>query len=98
MNVLITGASSGIGLSTVIAFLRNGHEVYGFDIDPSPEIYSSFYHHYIVDISKPNQYPDLPPIDILVNNAGIQTSDLSSNDDIMTNLIGSIDITEKYGI
>ena len=98
MKILVTGASRGIGLSTVITFLRNGHEVYGFDVNPSPELDSSFYHHYIVDISKPDTYPELPSIDILVNNAGIQTSDLSSNEDIITNLIGSIDITEKYGI
>lgn len=54
MNILITGASRGIGLSTVIAFLRDGHEVYGFDINPSPKVDSSSYHHYIVDISKPD--------------------------------------------
>lgn len=32
MNILITGAASGIGLSAVDLFLKKGHRVYGVDI------------------------------------------------------------------
>ena len=35
MNILITGASKGIGKSTVEKFLMHGHEVIGLDIVPS---------------------------------------------------------------
>ena len=92
MNILITGTTKGIGRATAIKFLREGHEVYGVDILPS-SIEDNHYHHYICDIRKEDQYPELPPINILVNNAGIQGFGL---EDINTNLIGLIRVTEKY--
>ena len=93
MNVLITGTSSGIGKAAALLFLQNGFTVYGIDIKDS-SIEDDNYHHYIADIKDKDSLPSLPEIDILINNAGVQ----NSGHDIDTNLKGSINVTEKYGI
>ncbi|MCH5180694.1 MAG: SDR family oxidoreductase [Erysipelotrichales bacterium] len=91
MNVLITGSSNGIGLSTANKFLKEGHEVYGIDLEES-KIDNEHYHHYVGDISIKETLPELPIMEIIINNAGKQ----NSLDDINNNLKGTINVTEKY--
>ena len=92
MRILITGTSSGIGKAISEKFLREGHEVTGFDIK-DPSISHTQYSHMCIDIRNSEQFPDLAPFDIVINNAGVQNSD-----DIDVNLKGTIAVTEKYGI
>ena len=92
MRVLITGTSSGIGLATANKFLNEGFEVIGIDINES-KISHEKYIHFRADISEKKSLPEIKNIDILVNNAGVQNSE----DDIKTNLYGTINVTEKYG-
>lgn len=92
MRILITGTSSGIGKGIAERFLREGHEVIGFDRNTAT-IEHKMYIHFMLDIRDTDKYPILPDIDILINNAGVQ-----NENDIAVNLQGTIDITEKYGI
>ena len=92
MNVLITGTSSGIGKEAVEYFLKEGHQVYGFDKKESA-IQHPNYTHYCLDIRDQDSYPELPAIQVLVNNAGVQ-----NEEDIDVNLKGTILVTEHYGI
>lgn len=92
MKILITGTASGIGQAAVWRFLKEGHDVIGFDVNPS-NIEHSKYEHYIVDIRDKSSYPDLDAINVIVNNAGVQ-----GKNDIEVNLNGTISITEHYGI
>ena len=92
MNVLITGTSSGIGKGTAQYFLKEGHQVYGFDKKESA-IEHPNYTHYCLDIRDKDSYPELPDIQVLVNNAGVQ-----NESDIDVNLKGTISITERYGV
>lgn len=93
MNILITGASKGIGKSTVEKFLRHGHEVIGLDIVPS-DISHPNYLHLIGDVSDKNSLPDIDKVEILINNAGVQDEEKSMD----VNLYGVINCTEKYGV
>ncbi len=93
MNVLVSGSSRGIGMATALLFLARGHKVYGIDILQST-IEDSSYTHYTVDVTKPENLPEIENIDILINSAGCQNSD----DDILVNLKGTINVTEKYGV
>ena len=68
-----------------------GHEVIGFDINPT-DYKAKGYTHMLVDIA--GDLPDLDPIDVLVNNAGVQ----DGGREIEINLQGTIAVTEKYGI
>lgn len=96
MKVLITGSSEGIGLETAVKFLNAGHEVYGFDVKSSNvnnAIFKFRYHHYFVDVRDKDNFPNFDfNFDIIINNAGVQ----NSGDDINVNLVGAINITEKY--
>ena len=92
MNILITGTSSGIGKGAAEYFLKEGHQVYGFDKKESA-IEHPKYTHYRLDIRDQDSYPELPAIQVLVNNAGVQ-----NESDIDVNLKGTISITEHYGI
>ncbi len=92
MKVLITGTSSGIGLSSAGYFLKKGHEVVGFDKNPC-ELVHERYLHYTLDVRDEARYPEVEGVEILVNCAGVQ-----NEDDIDVNLKGLISITEKYGI
>lgn len=93
MNIVITGASSGIGLATVGLFLNRGHEVHGIDCSVS-QVEDPHYHHYLADVRNKESLPTIAEVEVLINNAGVQGSD----DDIDTNLKGLINTTEMYGI
>ena len=93
MKVLISGSSKGIGLAVAKRFLKEGHEVYGLDLLPSA-IDNKYYHHFICDVSKEKELPELEDMEILFVNAGKQ----DSKDDITNNLKGAINVTEKYGL
>lgn len=90
MKVLITGSSKGIGLAVANRFLSLGHEVFGIDL-LSSSIDHPNYHHFIADVSKKKQLPDIKDINIIFNNAGKQ-----NDHDIDNNLVGTINVTEKY--
>lgn len=92
MRVLISGTSRGIGLETAEKFLKEGHEVFGLDLNESA-IDNKHYHHFVCDIKNKESLPNIQEINILFNNAGLQ----NSNNDIENNLIGTINVTEKYG-
>ena len=88
MRVLITGASGGIGAA---CFLDEGHEVVGFDLLPAA-IEHERYRHLIVDVRRPDAFPDDLEPQVIVNVAGTQ----DSADDIAANLYGTINVTERY--
>ncbi len=91
MNILITGTGRGIGKAAAERFLFLGHTVYGIDLlDASIE--NGNYRHYKADIKNKDALPDIDGIEIVINNAGTQNGD----DDIENNLIGAINVTEKY--
>ncbi|MBO4366064.1 MAG: SDR family oxidoreductase [Clostridia bacterium] len=93
MNIVITGASRGIGLAAAHAFLEKGHAVYGIDLLPAhPSFAGKAYTHFVADIRDGSSLPDLPDVNVLFNNAGMQNSE----DDIDLNLKGTIAVTEKY--
>lgn len=93
MKVLITGTHSGIGKAIAEKFLKEKHEVIGFDIEPASIMHAN-YEHKIIDITS-KELPDIENVDILINDAGVQHQDMS---DIDINLKGTINITEKYGV
>ena len=92
MKILITGTSKGIGLALAKRYLELGHEVYGLDLLES-SISNKNYHHFVVDVSKKKQLPEIEGVEILINNAGLQ----NCKDDIDNNLKSAIYVTEKYG-
>ena len=53
MNILITGASGGIGSAVAGRFLKNGHTVCGLDVAPAPFDHPG-YTHFVADIREAN--------------------------------------------
>ena len=98
MRIVITGASSGIGLATCKKFLSSGHYVFGIDTLPSrihkSDEYSDRYTHFKTDVSVFYTLPVIASVDILVNNAGVQ----NTAKDIEVNLIGLMNTTKMYGL
>ncbi len=92
MKILITGTSKGIGRTAALYFLDKGFEVVGLDKLESTIKHSS-YKHYLCDIKDEKSLPDIKDINYLFNNAGSQNSE----DDILNNLKGTINVTKKYG-
>ena len=92
MNVLITGASGGIGSAIARRFLDAGHNVTGIDREAAA-IAHERYTHFQLDIRDEAALPALEDVDILINCAGTQ-----NEDDIDINLKALIRVTEKYGV
>ena len=92
MKILITGTARGIGKRVAERFLDAGHEVYGLDIAPA-SIEHERYKHYLCDIAEKDSLPELDDVEIIFHNAGSQ----DSGDDIRNNLVGTINVNEKYG-
>lgn len=101
MLVLITGTSSGIGKATAEYFLERGHEVHGMDMQEA-SIVNDHYHHHIADVAQPESFESALPEDfapeIIINNAGIQSGEHLGIRDLEVNLIGTINVTERYAI
>lgn len=94
MNVLITGTSKGIGKATAELFLGYGFKVFGLD-KLSATIEHKRYKHFLCDVSKPDTLPDIDEsMNIVINNAGVQ----NEGNDIEVNLLGTMNVTEKYAI
>ena len=91
MRVIVTGAARGIGQAAALKYLSLGHEVHGIDVAPSG-IDAPGYVHHVADIRNKEALPDIDGAAILFNNAGIQQGEA----DIHTNLVGAINVTEKY--
>lgn len=89
MRVVVSGASSGIGLSVVEKFLAEGHEVFGVDIAGSSLVHSS-YTHFCADIR--GILPQIDGVEIIINSAGT----IDECEAIEINLSGNIAFTERY--
>lgn len=93
MRVIVTGSSKGMGVEIAKKFLKEGHEVYGLDVEEA-SIFDTHYYHYQCDVSDKDNLPVIDNVNILINNAGVQ----NSGRDIEVNLKGVINCTEKYGL
>ena len=91
MKVIVTGAARGIGRAAALKYLSLGHEVHGIDLQPSG-IDAPLYVHHVADIRIRETLPDIEGAGVLFDNAGVQQGE----GDIETNLVGAINVTEKY--
>ena len=102
-NIVVTGAANGIGKGICSRFLEsNDYEVIGIDIEEST-IDHPHYTHFIADVSKLDQLPDLENVNVLINNAGTQCTadnplDPACLRDLEVNTLGTYYCTEKYAI
>lgn len=98
LRLLVTGSSKGIGEACVRYFLENEPfcQITGFDIVEPPEDIKNDarFRHYSVDVSKPEEFPDLE-FDVIINNAGIQDNSPNCVD---VNLKGIVNIAERYAL
>lgn len=107
MNVLITGAASGLGLSTAKMYSANGHNVYSCDIIKPQE--ESNIKSYKVDVTnindiinmKNNMINENIKLDLIINFAGIYDigsfieKDLNDIKKVLDiNLIGAINVNQ----
>lgn len=92
MNVVISGASQGIGRAIAELFLQNNFHVYGIDILPQT-IHDANYVHFVADVSDKLCLPEIDAsVNVVVSNAGVQ----GTSRDIDVNLKGSMNFVEKY--
>lgn len=101
IKVVVTGSAKGIGKSLVqkidfeLSRQPEDYMIYGIDVEKSNlDKCLRNYTHIIADVGEMYELPDIEDVNYLVNNAGVQ----NSKDDIRTNLIGTINCTNKYGI
>lgn len=90
MNVVISGASRGIGRALADAYLAGGDRVFGIDVLPGTAEHPN-YSHFCCDV-RSGAFPDLPDIQIAVSNAGT----LEERDAIDVNLLGAMRFAERY--
>ena len=90
MNVIITGASSGIGLAMARLFAERGHCVFGFDLMPAALEHEN-YTHFTGDI-RDIEPPAIPDPEILINNAGT----LDESEAVDVNLTGTMRFAELF--
>lgn len=72
-RVLVTGASSGIGLAQARLFLEHRYEVYGVDEAAAPSLYGERFHFLQLDVAGDLEplYEFISEVDVLCNTAGI---------------------------
>lgn len=72
-RVLVTGASSGIGLAQARLFLEHRYEVYGVDVAAAPSLYGERFHFLQLDVAGDLEplYEFISEVDVLCNTAGI---------------------------
>ncbi len=89
MNVIVTGASGGIGRAISEKFLKEGHRVWGID-RAAPVLEDPGYRHVLFDIRQ-KELPELPPAEILIHSAGT----LEEQDALEINLKATMELTER---
>ena len=90
MNIVVSGAASGIGRAVAEKFLQEGHSVCGMDLSGSVITHPA-YRHFVCDIRDEN-LPELPETEILICCAGTQEEE----DAIAVNLTGTIHFAEHF--
>ena len=109
LNVLITGAASGIGAQSAILFAENGHNVYGIDVSPCPDCKGiTAYKADITDGEALNGIKNELEsrgiiIDLIINVAGVHTMASLAEDDIAhmkrvleINLVGTLTVNRIF--
>jgi NAD(P)-dependent dehydrogenase (short-subunit alcohol dehydrogenase family) len=97
VNVLVTGASGGIGSAVAARFLADGHTVAGLDRAPPPPALAAnvAYRHLLHNLLSPDPLPDAGEVNLLVCCAGVQGR---GAEDIDVNLKALVRATERYGV